>query len=126
MRDLKRNQVPFWYSCYEGKESVLKNGFETGQYKETFSEPVKAWAQISSAKGESDVEMFGAAISYDRIISTVQDLPINEFSRLWVDTDPDASKKGEDFNYKVKWVARGLDQHLWAIERVVRNGNQTN
>ena len=126
MRDLRRNQVPFWYSLYEGKDAILKDGFETGQYKEKYSEPVQAIARISSATGESDVEMFGAAISYDRIITTVQDLPINEFSRLWVDVDPDASKNGEDYNYKVKRVARGLNQHLWAIEKVVRNGNQTN
>ena len=122
MRDLKRNQVSFWYSLYLRKEPVLRNGFETGQYKEIYSEPVQAVARISPATGDSAVEMFGAAVQYDRVISSVQDFPINEYSRLWIDTDPTA---GEDFDYKVKRVAPGLNNHLWAIEKVVRNGDQT-
>lgn len=119
MRDLRRNQVSFWYSRYEGKEPVLKNGVETGQFKEIYSEPIKAWARISSATGGSETEMFGAAVSYDRVISTVQPLPIDEYSRLWIDTDPTT---GGDWDYKVKRVAPGINQNLWAIEKVVRNG----
>ena len=120
MRDLVRNQIPFWYALYVGKEPVLKDGFETGQYKEIYAAPERAVARISSATGESDVEMFGAAVQYDRVISTVQNLPIDEYSRLWVDADPAT----EPFDYKVKRVAKGLNHHLWAIERVVRDGNK--
>lgn len=121
MRDLRRNQVTFWYSSYAEKQPVLDdNGFETGQYVEVYSTPVQGLARISSATGESDIELFGTAIQYDRVISTVQDLPINEYSRLWVDTVP--NEKADNFDYKVKRVAKGLTQHLWAIEKVVRNG----
>ena len=119
MRDLIRNQVPFWYSLYLGKEPVLVDGFETGQYKERYSEPVRGMARISSVTGESEAEMFGASVQYDRLISTVQNLPIDEYSRLWVDSDP---ATGAEFDYKVKRVSKGLNQHLWAIEKVVRNG----
>lgn len=119
MRDLHRNQVPFWYSLYSSKEPVLKDGFKTGQYKEGYTEPVKAYARISSATGESEAEMFGADIKYDKIISSVQNLPIDEYSRLWIDTDPTT---GAGHDYKVKRVAKGLDQHLWAIEKVTGNG----
>lgn len=117
MRDLQRNQVEFWYSLYEGKEPILVDGFETGQYKEKYSAPVKAKARISTVTGESGAEMFGAAVQYDRVISSVQDLPIDEYSRLWVDTTPD--EKCQNFDYKVKRKAPGLDNHLWAIQRVV-------
>lgn len=123
MRDARRNQVYFWYSRYLGKEPVLKNGFETGQNRERYSKPTQARARISSATGESEVELFGASVRYDRIISTVQNLPIDEYSRLWIDCDP-ATGAGPD--YRVKRVAKGLNQHLWAIEKVVSNGNQTN
>lgn len=119
MRDLRRNQVSFWYSLYQGKEPILKDGFDTGQSREKYSEPVRARARISSATGDSDTEMFGAAVSYDRVISTVQPLPIDEYSRLWIDTDPTT---GGDWDYKVKRVAPGINQNLWAIEKVVRNG----
>ena len=116
MRDLKRNQVSFWYSLYVGKEPVLEDGFETGQYEEVYTDPERAWARISSATGETEVDLFGASVQYDRVISTVRPLPIDEYSRLWVDTDPN---KGEEFDYKVKRVAKGLNQHLWAIAKVV-------
>ena len=119
MRNLKRNQVTFWYSLYSAKEPVLKNGFKTGQYKKGYSEPVKAEASISSATGGSDVKLFGTAVTYDRVISSVELLPIDEYSRIWIDNDPTA---GEPHDYKVKRVAKGLAQHLWAIERVVQNG----
>lgn len=123
MRDLKRNQRSFWYSRYSSKEPVFKNGFKTGQYTSGYTKPVKAEACISPATGDSDVEMFGTDIQYDRVISSVQSLPIDEFSRLWIEADPTT---GAEFDYKVKRVAKGLNQHLWAIERVVRNGQKTN
>lgn len=119
MRNLKRNQVTFWYSLYVRKDPILKNGFKTGQYKEGYTEPVRAEASISSAKGGSEVELFGTAVSYDRVISSVEPLPIDEYSRIWIDADPTA---GQPHDYKVKRVANGLNQHLWAIERVVQNG----
>lgn len=119
MRNLKRNQIPFWYSLYEGKEDVLKDGFKTGQKKEIYSEPVQTMASIASATGSSDVELFGTSVQYDRIISTVEELPLDEYSRIWIDADPTA---GEAHDYKVKRVAKGLCQHLWAVEKVVQNG----
>ena len=122
MRDLIRNQVEFWYSVYLDKEPVLKNGFETGQYREVYSEPIRARARISSAKGETDSEIFGTSVKYDRVISSVRDFPINEFSRLWIDVAPSTGAKPD---YAVKRVAKGLDQNLWAIERVTRNADET-
>lgn len=116
MRDLRRNQVPFWYSLYVGKEDVLKDGCKTGQKREIYTTPFRAEARISNTTGESDAEMFGANLQYDRVISTVQDLPINEYSRIWVDADPETGAKHD---YVVKRVARGLTQNLWAIAKVV-------
>lgn len=116
MRDLRRNQVPFWYSLYIEKEPVLVDGFETGQYQPIYSDPVEAKARISSATGESEAEMFGADVQYDRVISTVQNLPIDEFSRIWIDADPTT---GAAHDYVVKRVAKGLTQNLWAIAKVV-------
>lgn len=120
MRNLKRNQVTFWYSLFQKEEEVLKDGFKTGQTKAIYSEPIQAEASISSATGGSDVELFGTSVQYDRIISTVEDLPIDEYSRIWVDTVPNA--QADNFDYKVKRVAKGLCQHLWAIQKVVGHG----
>lgn len=116
MRDCLRNQVEFWYSTFIKKEPILKDGFETGQYESVYSDPVKAKARITSATGESDAELFGADVRYDRVISTVQNLPIDEYSRLWIEKSPE---RYDDHDYVVKRVAKGLNQNLWAIAKVV-------
>lgn len=118
MRDLKKNQREVWHSRYEGKQPILKNGFETGQYKETYAQPVPVRVSISPATGASETEFFGASVQYDRVLSTVNDLPIDEYSRLWVDAIP--NEKADNYDYIVKRVAKGLNQNLWAIARVVR------
>lgn len=118
MRDLKRNQREIWYSLYEGKTPVLKDGFETGQYKETYSDPVSVRISTAPSTGASEAELFGASVQYDKVLSTVQDLPIDEYSRLWVETTP--NDKADNYDYIVKRVAKGLNQNLWAIARVVR------
>ena len=120
MRNLMRNQVTFWYSLYLDKVDILKNGFKTGQSEIIYSEPVQAAASISSARGGSEAELFGTSVTYDRVISSVEPLPIDEYSRIWVDTVP--NEKADNPDYKVKRVAKGLSQHLWAIEKVVQNG----
>ena len=118
MRDRQRNQRTFWYAAYLHKEPVLKNGHETGQHKEIFADPIKAKAFISPPSGESEADLFGAAIQYDCIISTVQDLPgLNEYARVWVSADP---ATGAAHDYVVKRCAPGLNRNRWAISKVVR------
>lgn len=116
MRDLKKNQIGIWYSLYSDKEPVLRDGFETGQYKKGYSEPVFVKVSVSPSTGASEAELFGTSVQYDRVISSVQNLPINEYSRLWVEKTP---ADGEH-DYTVKRVAAGLNQNLWAIAKVVR------
>ena len=116
MRDLKKNQIEIWYSLYQGKEPILKDGFETGQSKEIYTDPVSIKVSVAPATGTSEAELFGASVKYDRVLSTVMDLPIDEYTRLWVETTPDDGKH----DYIVKRVAKGLNQNLWAIARVVR------
>lgn len=118
MRDLKRNQVPFWYSLYEGKEPVMDGDRETGTYRDAYSAPVKAMASISVATGAADADLFGTSVSYDRVISTVVDLPIDEYSKIWIETTPASAETPAD--YRVKRRAVGLNQNLWAIEREIR------
>ena len=116
MRDLRKNQVSIWYALYERKEPVKKNGHETGQYTEIFSDPVQVWISVAPATGASEAELFGASVQYDRVLSSVRPLPIDEYSRLWVEKTPTDG----DHDYVVKRVAKGLNQNLWAIAKVVR------
>jgi len=123
MRDCFRNQRAFWYSLYLRKDPVYKEGLadpsgnpiETGQYQEVYSEPVSIRAHITAATGPSDIEAFGSSVQYDRVICTVNRLGLTEQSRLWIERSP--ADGGPD--YRVIRVAEGLNQNLYAIERIV-------
>ncbi|MFV0552929.1 MAG: hypothetical protein ACK5L6_13565 [Anaerorhabdus sp.] len=116
MRTLKRNQLPFHYALYEGKQPITDEwGNQTGEYEIIHSTPVKAFANISPAIGESESRQFGENLSYDKVIVFAENLPIDEFSILWVDTD-DTSQAHD---YVVKKVAKSLNSTSIAIEKVV-------
>lgn len=121
MRDLRRNQQTIWYAQYEGKQDVIRDGYKTGQQTPVYSAPVQARVSVSLATGRAAEEVFGTAVAYDRVMSTVQALPIDENSRLWIDTAPDAKP-----DYRVVRVAHGLNQHLYAIKRMVQDEQKSN
>ena len=91
------------------------NPLETGQYREVYSTPIIARAHITASTGPTDIEAFGSSIQYDRVICTVNRLGLTEQSRLWIEHSPSSGVP----DYKVKRVAEGLNQNLYAIERIV-------
>lgn len=123
MRDCLRNQSVLWYSLYLRKDPVYKDGLvdpegnpiETGQYREVYTEPVSTKAHVTAAAGPSDMEAFGSSVQYDRVICTVNRLGLTEQSRVWIGHPPSDGAP----DYRVKRVAEGLNQNLYAIERIV-------
>lgn len=123
MRDCLRNQQVLWYSLYLKKEPIYKEGLTdsegnpiaTGQYREIYTEPLPVRAYVTPAAGPSDLEAFGSSVQYDRVICTVNRLGLTEQSRLWVERYPTDGAP----DYRVKRVAEGLNQNLYAIERIV-------
>lgn len=123
MRDCLRNQRVLWYSLYLRKEPVYKEGLtdpdgnpiQTGQFREIYTDPLPVRAHVTSAVGPSEIEAFGSSIQYDRVISTVNRLGLTEQSRLWIERSPADGAP----DYRVKRVAEGLNQNLYAIERLV-------
>lgn len=122
MFDLPDNQREFYYQTYvEEDEEVDDDGYLTGEKKSYYSNPIKASAMISENTSDAVVTPFGKDLVYDKMISTVQDLPINELSKLFVDVVPVFNEDGSTFtepDYIVKKVARGLYQKVWAIQKV--------
>lgn len=124
MRDLAINQVDMYYALYVDNVPILDaDGNETGEYTSGYEKPVHTKARISANKGNSKVEAFGITTDYDRTISTVKKLPMDETSILWVDTMPvleaDGTTKTPN-DYTVKKRAPDLNQNLWAIKKVVK------
>lgn len=122
IKDLKANQRDFYYQLYKGEVEVFDDeGYETGDTDISYSNPIKATAMIS--ENTSDVEdlPFGRDCKYDKMISTVQDLPIDEFTKLFVDVVPVIREDGSTNtkpDYEVIRVAKGIYQKVWAIRRI--------
>lgn len=127
LKDLRANQVPFYYQTYDGEtEEVDEDGYLTGETIKSYSTPTKVFARISPNTSDVEETPFGRDLVYDKMISTVQDLPIDEFSKLFVDVvpvvNPDGSTDTQP-DYQVVKVARDLHQKLWAIRKLEGHEN---
>lgn len=121
MRGLMRNKSTFFYSIYMDKEPLKDEyGNETGEHRIIYSEPIEMSANVSSAKGTSQIEQFGNSLQYDKVI-VIDDItyPIDESSVLFVDVTPESDCEGNPlFDYIVKKVARSLNSVSLAVSRV--------
>lgn len=120
IRDLSENQVSFWYQTYEGEISEI-NGKYTGEKIKQYSTPMRAKARISSSTGNLYESPFGSDIAYDKSISTVQKLPIDEYTKLFIDKEPVLNEDGttdDEPDYRVVCVKLGLVQNVWAIKKI--------
>lgn len=135
MRCLNRNKVKFYYALYERREPILNaQGRPSGQHKVIHGNPIKEYANISAAKGETQTRQFGENESYDKVI--VKDIgtcPIDEYSILWVDTVPLLNEDGSlmvdekgaivtPHDYVVKKVAKSMNAVSIAISKVTVSG----
>ncbi len=122
MFDLEENQREFYYQLYITETDELdEEGNLTGDTELVYSAPIKASAMISENTSETAEMPFGKDLVYDKMISTVQDLPIDEYSRLFIDVVPVLNEDGTTDtkpDYKVKKVAKGIYQKVWAIQRI--------
>lgn len=121
MRTLKRNQRMFWYALYLDKEIVTDEyGNETGEPRVIYGEPVKMYANISQATGQSNVEQFGNLDNYDKVIVTEWlDCPIDENSVLFIDKEPEHNTDGDlMFDYTVRRVAKSINSISIAVSKV--------
>ena len=125
MRTLRRNQQKFYYALYGGKVLLVDSyGYKTGETVNSYGDPVLCRANISPASGETVAQQFGGDESYDKVIVTELDLPIDEYSLLWVDTMPTLKQDGSTdtpHDYVVRKVAKSLNSVSYGITRVKVN-----
>ena len=118
-----RNNSVFYYAKYENNNEIIDEyGNATGQYEVVYSNPIKVSGNISAAKGEMQSRQFGESESYDKVIVLDdRNIPIDEYSILWVDTLPHLNEDGPTettHDYIVKQVARSLNSVSIAISKV--------
>lgn len=135
MRCMNRNKVKFFYALYVGREPITDEyGNVTGEYDVKHGNPTEGYANISAAKGETQTRQFGESETYDKVIVMDNEAPqIDEYSVLWVDTEPQINEDGslavdEEGNiltphdYIVKKVAKSLNDVSIAISKVNVSG----
>lgn len=100
-RNATINTRAMFYALY-GKKIEIGDEFEK---RIGYFEPIKFNACLSTGQSNAEESPFGANISYDRVISTVESLPIDENSIIWINTKPtyleDGSVDGSTADYKV-------------------------
>lgn len=136
MKCLDRNKSKFYFSVYNGKEPVIdEDGYKTGEYKVKHCRPIKIYANISPAKGETQTQQFGEDVSYDKVL--VMDnfsQKLDEYSWLWIDRLPLIDTKDDlavdddgeiitPHDYIVTKVAQSLNSVAYAIRKVTVSGN---
>ncbi len=128
MRCSYRNKQAFWYAPYIDKVPVTDEyGNESG-WEVLRGNPVKVFGNISAAKGDVVARQFGDDDLYDRVIVLEnRDTPIDEYSVLWIDEEPELNDDGSlvvddetgtyltPWNYIVRKVGRGLPTFGGAI-----------
>lgn len=127
MRCLTRNKVDIYYALFSHKEEMIDEwGNRTGEYEIIYGKPIKFSANVSSAKGEMQTRQFGESVTYDKVmVFDNVDLPIDEYSILWVDTLPKLNEDGTTdtpYDYVIKKVARSLNTVSIAISKVNVDG----
>lgn len=122
MRLLKRNQIPFWYCLYKGKQPIYDaDGYDTGETALTYAEPVKVKAHITAASGDVTYEQFGIGVVYDKVVQLDgTDWDIDEQTVLFVDKDPPATFDAQNVpcDYTVTRVSKSLNFTSLAIKKV--------
>lgn len=125
MRMLKRNKQSFYYAQFIEKRPVTTedewgNKLQTGEWETIYGNPVALKANISAAKGETETRIFGEDLGYDKVI-VLKDVPIDEFSILWIDTAPILDDDGATqtpHDYVMRKVARSINSVSIAVSKV--------
>lgn len=123
MRTMTRNKQRLYYALYLGKQKLFDDNRDIVGEAEIYSVPVEFWANISPNKGESSAEPFGASLNYSRTICTNENLPLDEHSLIWFETEPIFEEsEGDTADYNVVAIANSLNSTLYALRKRVKNG----
>lgn len=123
MRTLERNKQTFYYALNLGKKEIIDEmGRHTAEYTTAYSEWFPIKSNISPARGESEAELFGNDVQYDRVF-VVDDIncPIDENTVLAIDIAPNERETTDVmpvFDYVVTRKAKSLNFVSYAVAKV--------
>lgn len=108
MRLCRRNLTCMEYRAYLGKQEKLKDGKHTGQFVDTYADPVTYEGNMSTASGFAADKLFGINVDYTHVLMLPQ-------------TDPEIDEAGlfdwRGHTYFVQAVHPGLNHTTVALKR---------
>lgn len=88
MKTIRSNKQRIYYRQFLGKEAIKdSNGYETGEYKDSYGGLGTMWANVTAGKGQRYIREFGGSEEYDRKL-IVKDTRLQTDDILWVDVLP--------------------------------------
>lgn len=128
MKCLARNKTTFKYCQYIGKTPIVDNeGYDTGEYTNTYQSPIELKACISAIKGTDTFNTFGISLDYDKTITIDNvDTPIDEHSLIFVDKQPEYDETTQTLqnkDYIVIAIALSKNVMVVAIRKVKENAS---
>lgn len=144
MRTLAKNKQKMYYALFLGKNPIYaldENGekiisyvdedgnvyyTETGEYKNTYSEPIVFYGNIAMSGGESQTVDFGVNLAdYSAVlIVDKHTIPISETSLIWYETEPTTDNNGyadqHTADYTVVKLSPSLNVDRYVLQKVVK------
>lgn len=122
MRSMEINKTTVFYALYTGKQPILDDeGYETGEYTSGYALPVQIRIRVSPNRGEATNQFFGTLLDYDSTMVTTDNLPIDEYSIIWIGKAPELSNGV----YPVDLDGNLITGHTHTVVRVAKDINVT-
>lgn len=124
MKCSQRNKQTLYYALYQGKTEIVDEyGNATGQFTNTYGSVLRMKANVSPARGTSDIEQFGINANYSKtMVVDEMGCPIDENSILWIGKEPTSTHGSvitmNPHNYVITQVAKSLNSITYAIKEV--------
>lgn len=124
MRNLLINKTKHYVLNYKTEEMVKDSDNNyTGETKISYTKPIMFMGHISSARGSSQVEMFGVDVMYDKTLiltkKEFEKLKITENSVFFIDKKPMFDDSNTPlYDYRVERIAQTINEVAIALTRV--------
>lgn len=113
MRTLNLNKTDIWYVDFLGEQRVTdEDGYFTGEYEDTYSEPTKIQLNIHSGSSSVKEELFGKDNQLDIVCSTpIGDLEKNTLIFL----EEPSGNYDETYDFKVVKKFKSLNHYNYGF-----------
>ena len=128
MHILRRNRKNVYYSLYTGRTAVIdSNGLRTGEYNETYTDPVKVKMSVAissgannlGSQGMAELKPYGITTGYThRFTTDDMNCPIEEQSLIWYGITPGQTYDEVKHNFKVVRKAVSLNYIIYYVKEV--------